>query len=295
MPFGVPRDEKRPSTTAAVPHAPDPPLPGTGGSGGFGVPRDSGTGVVEDMIKMAPGAARRGTEMFFGGPGSMSRLGPRFIRWAIEKLGADPETLQEFDDAYSKNTPAKYIPTTETVQEKVTDPLLGSGKEGYRAQTSPGKFAQTAIENAPSAVASPGGPISRIASWLASSVGEEGLGQLAHEYWPSAEPYARMFGGFVGGAGGGPAYNKLASPRPIPKERQISINTLEEEGVPVTAGQKTGDPKLQMKEDVAGGVPAAASQSSMFTQAAAARQGGFPAQSTLKRAAMDSELKRMGG
>lgn len=258
-----------------------------------------GPGVAEDIANIAPRALRTGTEMIPAGPGELSKGVPWVIRGVLSKLnemglvaGGD-ETMKEFDQGYA-STQADTLPGLSDVR-KVTDPVLGKG-EDVEAQTVPGQFAQTAIENLPGSVLNPGSVVSKIAQWLTSSGLSEGAGQVAEKLnapeW--VETGARMAGG-VGGAYTPGAFNKLSRPRPIPEARQPQVELLRARNIPMSAGQITGSKRLMMQEDVAGGVQAHETQGPAFSRAAMEEQGGFPPGTDhATRPAMRAELERMG-
>ena len=266
---------------------------------------DINPNIPEDVQNLAPEALRTGVEAVPGGPGEMSKLAPDAVRWLLTKLGADEETLQEYDASRKGEggipyvTPAisaitENLPDMGTVQKYITDPLLGK-HENYEPRTSTGEVVQTGIENIPSTLLSPGSLVSKTVDLVASTGGEEGAAALAKRYLPGYETLARLIGGGTGSAAGAPAINQLSNPRPIPPQRQPHIDTLRTENVPVSAGQLSGNERLMRQELMAGDTPAHLEQGEAFTAAAARRQGGFPEGTRrLDRATMDAELTRMG-
>ncbi len=97
-----------------------------------------------------------------------------------------------------------------------------------------------------------------------------------------------VMGAAVGGAvpaiarGIGAATGRAITPMTIPPERQAMIATLEREGVPLSAGQRTGSRPLQYAESIFGDATLAGgrsqalatSQGEAFTDAAMRRAGG---------------------
>lgn len=96
-----------------------------------------------------------------------------------------------------------------------------------------------------------------------------------------------LTGGAIGGvvglatplaiAGASKAYQKIKTPFSASPERQAAASVLEAEGVPLTAGQRTGSKWLQYRESELGGGRAAdlmEDQAKAFTDAAMRRAGG---------------------
>jgi hypothetical protein len=256
--------------------------------------------VSEDISRLAPGALRTGVEAIPGGPGETSKIAPGIARGVINEMvrrgWINPDTAQEFEQGYEA-TGAQYLPDMGTVQKYITDPILGSS-EDVQAQTGPGRYFKTMIEEAPSAVLNPGSKVSKIMQWLAGSLGSEGAGQLAESYadqLPSwGEGAARMAGGALGSTAP-QTFNKASNPNPIPPFRQPSVDILKARNVPISAGQMTGSKKLLMKEDVAGDIPAWDQQGDAYTKAVLGEQGGFPrGTERATRPVMKAELNRMG-
>ncbi|MCB4917121.1 hypothetical protein LAV78_01105 [Brucella intermedia] len=78
-------------------------------------------------------------------------------------------------------------------------------------------------------------------------------------------------------AGASKAYQKVRTPFTASPERTAAVNVLETEGIPLTAGQKTGSKWLQYRESELGGAKAADimdEQARAFTDAAMRKAGG---------------------
>ena len=110
---------------------------------------------------------------------------------------------------------------------------------------------------------------------------------------------------FAGGATGGLApyavsgasnlFRRAISPFAIPAERQAAISLLEREGVPLTAGQRTGSRALQFSESEIGGNRAAnitEEQGRAFTRAAMRRAGQDTIADPDNMAALDARLSQ---
>jgi hypothetical protein len=257
--------------------------------------------VAEDIANIAPRALRTGAEMVPAGPAELSGLVPSIVRkameWGVEFGVTDPSALTEFDQSYAKTGAGPMVSTAglDSIRRNITDPILGEG-EDVAAQTTPGRYAQTAIENAPGALFNPGSLVSKLAQWGGGSLASEGAADVAKA--AGAPEWAQDTARFVGGGVGSlapQASNQALNPRPIPAVRQPHINVLQTRNIPISAGQLSGDQRLMMQEDVAGGVPALENQGDAFTRAAMGEQGGFPPLAErASRPVMKAELDRMG-
>lgn len=289
--------------TAGQPQNPAMPLPR------WALQPDPGQGpppsVGEDISNVGPRALRTGMELAVPPVGAAegSKLMPMIARAVLEQLnsmglvrGGD-ETLKEFDQGYSSFMEGNPIDATglAAFRESVTDPLLGKGVD-KRAQTFPGKVAQTALEVGPSVALGPGTALQKLGITGGSAVGAEGLeaGADALNLSPGWQDAAHIIGSLGGGLSPS-IYNRLANPRPIPASRQGAVNTLRTRNVPMSAGQMTGNKRLMFKEEMAGGTAAHEAQPAALTRAAADIQSGFPAGTdVLTRPTMRAELDRMG-
>lgn len=227
--------------------------------------------MLADVAKSAGVGLAKGVNSIIGAPAALKS----FVNLVADKaLGPIPEG--------APRGPQLPLPSGEDVQkteESVTGPF-------YQPQTKAGKFAETAGEFVPSAVALPGGigarALNAVRYGVIPGVTSEAAGQ-ATEGTP-AEPFARAAGGIAGGIAG-PALMRaparLITPLPAPTERQNLVSTLEKEGVPLTAGQVTGNKPLQWAESTLSDVPFAGGraaelqreQKQAFTQAALKRAG----------------------
>lgn len=283
---------------------PDPATPAAGG--GRGLPAwmtEPDRTVGQDIAATAPRALRTGLEMVPAGPAEGSKLAPALIRKVLSTMnsmglvrGGD-QTLADFDKSYGEVAGAQQIGKLglEGVR-KVTDPVLGAGKD-VPAQTFPGKVVQTGLEIAPSVALGPGSIPQKALTTAGTAVGSEGAGAGAEALGasPGWVEAAKLGGSLLGSVAPG-TFNRLSRPRPIPASRQPHIDVMRAHGVPLSAGQRTANPRLLAAEDVAGGTAAQEQQGQAFTGAAANAQGGFPrGTAALTRPAMRQELDRMGG
>jgi hypothetical protein len=115
-------------------------------------------GYLQDMANIAPSALAKGLAATVGLPGDIASMLP--------KDPNDPNPLIPY--------PSDVLPTSEAINKK-----LASAMGGYKeAQTTPGQFADSALQFLPSAVTGPGGVAKRVGEALAMGVGSEAGGQL---------------------------------------------------------------------------------------------------------------------
>jgi hypothetical protein len=159
---------------------------------------------------------------------------------------------------------------------------LQQGLESYvgklhQPETRAGKYAERIGEFAPNA-ALPGGVVRRAANVLLPAGASEAAGQATEG--TSAEVPARLLGA-VAGSLAIPGAARLATPFPATAERSALAATLDAEGVPMTAGQRTGNRPLQWLEQAAADTPLASGRATAinedtgrrFTGAALRRMG----------------------
>lgn len=136
---------------------------------------------------------------------------------------------------------------------------------GYQPQTQAGKYAQSAGEFVPASVAGPLGLAGKTTSAvgvgrgllgaIGGGVGSEFAGEQAAPYGPAAEIGARILGGAVGGAL--PAVpSRFITPNPVKDTQRLPLLALaDKEGIPLTAGQRSGSKPLQWFESILGDTP----------------------------------------
>lgn len=224
-----------------------PKKPTTGGEIAADIAKSAGIGTVEGLIGVP------------GGFGDARELGSKAVQWAAGKFGASPETqatLGKVVDYASRVNPLLSGPTSKEIQKTIEGAI---GTEFYKPQTTPGEYARTGAAFIPSALLGPGGKVRNAVQGAASGLGSEAAGQYTKG--SAYEPVARIAGALAGGLVPSAAA-KVVTPLPIPQERQAFINALEKEGIPLTAGQKTGYTPLKYAESVLGDVPFAGQQAS---------------------------------
>jgi hypothetical protein len=149
------------------------------------------------------------------------------------------------------------MPTSGTIKSRVEE-LTGPF---YEPQTGAGKFARGIGEQAPG-VLFPGGPVRRAINVIAPAAGAEAGEAL------TGGPGGRVAGALIGGLAG----TRGITPAPATPERARLAAILEGEGVPLTAGQRTGNKPLQWFEQAAADTPFAAGRAAALNEAT---QRGF--------------------
>lgn len=223
-----------------------PKKPTTGGEIAADIAKSAGIGTVEGIIGVP------------GGFGDARELGSKAAQWAAGKFGASPETqatIGKVVDYASRINPLMAGPTSKEIQKTIE----GTTGEFYKPQTTAGEYARTGASFIPSALLGPGGKTRNVVQGVSSGVGSEAAGQYTKG--TAYEPWARIGGALAGGLVP-TAAAKVVTPLPIPQERQAFISALEKEGIPLTAGQKTGYTPLKYAESVLGDVPFAGQQAS---------------------------------
>ena len=124
--------------------------------------------------------------------------------------------------------------------------------EFYKPQTVPGQYASTLAEFAPGAAFGGGGVVPRVVNTVVPALTSETLGQYFKG--TSAEPWARGIGGVGSALLTGKAITPIGA---APAAHQRNIAILEREGIPVSAGQHTGNKALQWAESNAADMPGA--------------------------------------
>ena len=242
------------------------------------IPQKGKSSLAGDIGKSAGIGLAEGAIGVAAAPGDMRSLGASATGWLAGKLGAGPETQQtvrSVTDAVGRLNPLTMLaPTSSQIKEAVT-PFTG---EFYKPQTTAGEFAKTTASFLPGAAIAPGGMARNLIAGAGAGFGSETGGQIAKG--TDAEPYARVAGALAGGMAPGLA-SRAITPLPAPPERQAAIAALQREGVPLTAGQRTGSKPLQYLESTLGDMPGAGGvagnmqreQSRAFTAAALRRAG----------------------
>jgi hypothetical protein len=223
------------------------PLPTTEGTA---APAEPQVGYGEDIGKGVVGGLGRGVAGTVGIGGTMGNL----VRAGLSKAGVSDETLDKAAAVSRVLAQHPLLPGFSLFNA----PDAGEVQKGiekytgdfYEPKTIPGQYASTLAEFAPAAIAGPETLLPRVANTVASALTSETAGQLTKG--TAAEPYARFFGGLFGG----PAAGKIITPAaPAPAAYQAAVRTLEGEGIPLSAGQRTGSKAIKMFESNAADMP----------------------------------------
>jgi hypothetical protein len=181
-----------------------------------------------------------------------------------------------------------YAKGTDTAKDRWL-PTYGELKGGiekrtgefYEPRSVAGEFMRTGGEFAPGLVG-PGGMLAKALSVGAGAVASEAAGQATKgSDW---EPWARVGAGLAGALAPSAALRAAAPIKQVGEagsERARLAAILDAEGVPMTAGQRTGSKSLRYAESVAGDIPfnggkaakIQESQGEAFTRAALKRIG----------------------
>jgi hypothetical protein len=215
-----------------------------------GQPQEVGYG--EDIGKGFVGGVGRGVAGSLGIGGTLGTLG----RWGLGKAGVPEEYLDK--GAAVLRAAGTYVPAARLltgpggaeVQKSIEDV---TGKF-YEPQTIPGQYASTGGEFLPGALL-PGGPVARVVNTVVPAITSETAGQFTKG--TAAEPWARGAAALLGGFGAAKAITPIAAPS---RAYQGAVRTLEAEGIPLTAGQRTGSKPLQWVESSAADLPVVGGQ-----------------------------------
>lgn len=203
----------------------------------------------------------KGITQGIGGLGDLRDLASQGAGYLAEKSGIDPATLETLKGFGSKaanvvapalSAAVRNAPTSEQVQkgiEKVTG-------EFHKPTTALGEGAAAIGEFIPGAVtaaASGGGSLAGNLTRFAAIPGA--VSTLAEKFLPESEykPYAKA-ALTIGSTIPNPA--KLVTPFPATQARREAVESLRREGVTsLTAGQQTGNEKLQYLESISSHMP----------------------------------------
>jgi hypothetical protein len=249
-------------------------------------------GYGEDMAKGFGAGVVQGAIGLAGMPQDLGR-------WLGEKAGYGMDRLMGIspEDAAATSEKARAIsqasPLAPPSSQAMTQGFEGTFGPMYEPQTTPGQYAQTLGQFVPGMAIGPGSVAQRVVSGTSAALGSEAAGQATDG--TAFEPYARLGGALLGGIAPDVA-RRAVTPMPIAPERAKQVKLLGDEGVDLTAGQKTGSKPLQYLENELGGGKAAnvmERQGEQFT-AAAAKRAGINAD-RLTPDVMDQAFTRIGG
>ncbi len=222
----------------------------------------------EDMAKSAGIGLAKGAIGVAGLPGDLGTLGA----YGADKAGE--AVSKAFGMPYQSpmgGPPSSgfSIPGAQEIQkgiESQTGPF-------YQPKTETGKVIEKVGEFTPAAMAGPGGLAQKfVRQAVMPAIGSE-IGRRS-----TGSPWGE-FAGTVAGSVLNPA--RLITPSPANAERNALTQTLRQEGVDLTAGQRTGSKPMRWAESVSGDIPfgsgraaaTAENQREQFTAAALRRIG----------------------
>jgi hypothetical protein len=239
-------------------------------------------GVAEDVTKAGASGLARGTADLMGLPGTIGGALEGGLDWLKSKgyetvTGATPEPGSFFSAEPGELEKANSL----TLGNPLSGPSLRGtlsnvtgGATDYKAKTTPGKYAGTIGEFVPSAAAFGGGTVANTLLYGAlPGAASEAAGQ-ATEGTPY-EPYARAGAALLAPSAANLA-RRAVTPFPASPERLRQADNMANEGVNLTAGQRTGSERLRYMESELGGVAGARAmdqQGEQFTRAVLRRAG----------------------
>jgi len=206
-------------------------------------------GIAEDVAKGAASGLGKGVASIPGALGDIQELS----RMGGRAMGFEPPQ-RSILDGLASSLGMNKLPTSEDTVNAAAKYVPGINRE---AQTVPGKFANTVGSFLPGAVlggeaslASAGRNAMRLG--VIPGATSELAGQ-AFEGTPQ-EGIARAVGA-IGGIAGRNIPGRIVSPIQQRPELAGAVSILENEGIPLTAGQRTGNKALQWAEAAAADVP----------------------------------------
>lgn len=236
--------------------------------------------LADDAYKSLDRGVAKGVAAIGGAVGDLSDLGARGIsaatNWVERKVGLPESAPYDPNASILRN-----LPTSKSVGDSIQRDFY-NGEQPYVPQSKLGKVLEATGEAGPAIAAGPGGIVQKLAAMLGSGAGQVYGGDVA------ASTFGERFrpvGEITGGAAGGLTPNVLAravTPMQTSPARQRLVETLRDEGVTsLTAGQQTGNKRLQYLEDAAGNAPGAGRGTEQilregqeqFTEAALRRAG----------------------
>lgn len=218
-------------------------------------------GQMEDALRSVVSGGIEGSADLvgqFGDTGAYMREG---LTNALTRMGFPEQQARISANAYVKTLfpggAAFSLPTTKTMRKMIPTAVM------HEPQTAAGDIAHRAGYMAPSMMFTPnaGSMVNRGLSTLGAAAlghyGREGGEQTAdyleknYKLNPKYRSWIEGGGDVLGTMAGSfapEAIRKVITPYPAAPDRQKMVYALEQEGVPMTAGQKTGDEGLHQRE-----------------------------------------------
>lgn len=246
------------------------------------------TGVLEDVLKSAGSGIARGAAGILDLPNAAIGLGIK---------GAELVTGKQAPDWLNAAAalPTAGITRGSTARE-IASNLTGGATE-YKGQTTPGQFAGTVGEFVPGAMIGPGSMVKNALQYgVLPGIASEAAGQATEG--TAMEPWARALAAIAAPLAAGAATKGIkAAISPYggaDPERLKLAKVLDDFGVPITAGQRTGAEGLRRAEGATGrGQEIMAQQADDFTKAALKTIGTDATRATPE--VLASTAKRIGG
>lgn len=250
------------------------------------------TGVIEDVVKSAGAGLARGATGLLDLPGAVFGGMSSLAGKGLEATGlVSPEFAQQMAQSAAQSFPGG---TGNTFRGGAAD--LTGGATEYTGQTLPGQFAGTVGEFLPGAIAGPGNMARNALMYgVLPGVASEAAGQATEG--TAMEPWARALAA-IGAPLAASAVTKGVKAVISPyggadPERLKLAKVLDDFGVSITAGQRTGAEGLRRAEGATGrGQEIMAQQADDFTKAALKTIGTDATRATPE--VLASTAKRIG-
>lgn len=172
-------------------------------------------GMGEDAAKSIGAGLANATIGTLGGVGDIRSLASRGIDAAGEKLGFDPSAIKNTISKAAQFNPITSLvanaPTSQQVRSTVSDPIVSPD---YEPQYATGNVLKTGAEFLPALAGGPESFLTKFATRVVvPALATEAAGALTKG--TAAEPYARVAGALLGGAGASKVANSMAEARAV--------------------------------------------------------------------------------
>lgn len=241
------------------------------------------SGQGEDILKSGLSGLASGATKLAGLIPDLAGM----AKGALNKYAFDPLLNATIGQPSKPLTPENQPPDINAMAgsaniQKGVEKLTG---DFYKPQTTAGKYTHSVGEALLGSVLMPGSAAFRALSGVGAGLGSETAGQATEgTKYESYAPYARVAGAVAGGLAPN-VLGRAVTPLPASVARQRNVDALADEGVTsLTAGQRTGNKRLQYLESASGNAPGAGGRADaiqeagqrQFTEAAMRRAGAGP-------------------
>lgn len=223
--------------------------------------------IAKDVARSAWSGIRSGAEALAGFPAEVNQMTQRGMGAIARKLFGE-QVQRDIADVVPSGLKSQGI-STEDVRSG-TSALIGP--DAYEPKTAAGRYSRAVGEQLPGAIFGPGRWMLKGGQALLSGALGEGAAELAEGtgYEDAARLGGNIAGSFAGGA--------RAGLRELPEDvaQREAVEAIGREGVPLTAGQRSGSQFTKYLESELGGPAFDAMidrQRSVFTEAAMRRLG----------------------